>query len=267
MESKKKNLIVGIVVILCILVVIGGGFFIYNNFFVNTPKAEAEEEFVNEVQDEQIESYQIDGYEDYDQWFADLTIKRESYQGFAENKISELEGYLNDEQKGLLREYENSILTASTITEITEYENKINDIVNPAQEQKTADEEAAKNQEVVYTDNSYGYYDTGYTNYNYSNYGSYPSGVLSAYSGVNSYNGYTEKYYNLNMSGVVNNAQAAGIQGNYWVRDDGVKMYGDYVIVASQHHNKGEVIDTSLGTGIVLDYCETPGVVDIATTW
>lgn len=106
-------------------------------------------------------------------------------------------------------------------------------------------------------------YSTPTQNYNYNT--NYSSGVLTPSGGVNSFNGNTETYYNLDMSGVIANAQNMGIQGEYWVRDDGVKMYGDYVIVASQH-DKGTIIDTSLGTGIVLDYCPA-GTVDVATTW
>ena len=88
---------------------------------------------------------------------------------------------------------------------------------------------------------------------------------LTRSSGVNYYNGNKETYYNLDMSGVISNAQSMGIQGNYWIRDDGVKMYGDYVIVAAQM-DKGTLISTSLGTGIVLDYCPA-GTIDIATNW
>lgn len=88
---------------------------------------------------------------------------------------------------------------------------------------------------------------------------------LTKSKGVNWHNGNKETYYNLDMSGVISNAQAMGIQGEYWVREDGVKMYGDKVIVAAQM-DKGAVIDTSLGTGIVLDYCPA-GTIDIAVSW
>ena len=91
------------------------------------------------------------------------------------------------------------------------------------------------------------------------------SSRLTRSSGVNYYNGNKETYYNLDMSGVISNAQSMGIQGNYWIRDDGVKMYGDYVIVAAQM-DKGTIISTSLGTGIVLDYCPSNSI-DIATNW
>lgn len=100
-------------------------------------------------------------------------------------------------------------------------------------------------------------YSTPTQNYNYNT--NYSSGVLTPSGGVNSFNGNTETYYNLDMSGVIANAQNMGIQGEYWVRDDGVKMYGDYVIVAAQAP-KNTIIETSLGIGLVLDYCPSNSV-------
>ena len=82
-----------------------------------------------------------------------------------------------------------------------------------------------------------------------------------------------ETYYNFDMNGVVSNAQAQGIQGEYWIREDGVKMYGDYVIVAANldTHPRGSTVETSLGTGIVLDTggfaASDPNQVDIAVDW
>lgn len=98
-----------------------------------------------------------------------------------------------------------------------------------------------------------------------SSYSGSSGGKLTAQGGVNYYNNQKETYYNLDMSGVISNAQSQGIDGNYWIRDDGVKMYGDYVIVAAQAP-KNTIIETSLGTGIVLDYCPA-GTIDIATDW
>lgn len=91
---------------------------------------------------------------------------------------------------------------------------------------------------------------------------------LTKSSGVNyRSDGIKETYYNLNMSTVVSNAKASGITGDYWVRGDGVKMYGDYVIVATSNHPKGTIVSTSLGAGIVIDVCPTYGIYDIAVTW
>lgn len=82
-----------------------------------------------------------------------------------------------------------------------------------------------------------------------------------------------ETYYNLNMSGVINILKNQGIKGYYWVRNDGVKMWGKYVMVAAENHirPRGTIISTSLGQGIVVDtgtFAQTnPTQLDIATTW
>ena len=99
----------------------------------------------------------------------------------------------------------------------------------------------------------------------------YPSGdVLTPEMGVHDYYGITETYYNLPMDGVVEWMHSLGYGGEYWVRGDGVKMLGDYVMVAADYGwmPKGSIVETSLGTGIV---CDT-GLggwywYDIATNW
>ena len=82
-----------------------------------------------------------------------------------------------------------------------------------------------------------------------------------------------ETYYNLRMNRVVSNMHNMGFQGDYWVRDDGVKMFGNYVMVAANLnvHPRGSLVETSLGTGIVCDTGEfaasNPTQLDIATAW
>lgn len=82
-----------------------------------------------------------------------------------------------------------------------------------------------------------------------------------------------ETYYNLNMSGVVSIMHSAGYGGEYWVRNDGCKMLGDYIMVAANLsvHPRGSLVETSLGTGIVADTggfaSHNPTQIDIATNW
>lgn len=82
-----------------------------------------------------------------------------------------------------------------------------------------------------------------------------------------------ECYYNLPMNGVIMNARKADINDRYWIRRDGVKMYGRYVIVAADLnvHPRGSIIPTSLGDGIVLDtgsfIKNSSTALDIATAW
>lgn len=98
-------------------------------------------------------------------------------------------------------------------------------------------------------------------------------GCLTPSGGV--YNGPSglETYYNLPMDGVIQQARNYGIEGEYWVRDDGVKMYGDYVILACNRdvHPMGSLVETSLGTGISLDTggfaTGNPTQCDIAVSW
>lgn len=82
-----------------------------------------------------------------------------------------------------------------------------------------------------------------------------------------------ETYYNLNMAGVVSIMRGLGYDYEYWVRDDGVKMFGKYVMIAANLNirPKGTLVQTSLGMGIVCDTGgfahRNPTQIDIATTW
>jgi len=85
-----------------------------------------------------------------------------------------------------------------------------------------------------------------------------------------------ETYYNLNMGGCVRIMRDKGYSLDdypYWIRDDGAKMFGDYVMVAmnTNIYPKGTVVETSMGQAMVVDHCvaATWGTVavDIAVNW
>ena len=102
-----------------------------------------------------------------------------------------------------------------------------------------------------------------------------PYSVLNKRMGVNYFNGQKETYYNLRMTGVIRLLDDMGIpHGEYWVRDDGAKMLGDYIMLATDTNRipKGTIWETSLGTGMIVDHCSGsesyPGVwIDIAVNW
>lgn len=101
-----------------------------------------------------------------------------------------------------------------------------------------------------------------------------PSGAcLNPTGGIYWFGDQLETYYNLDMSVVVSVAQSNGIVGDYWVRDDGCKMLGDYIMVAANYdvHPYGSTVTTSLGTGIVVDTGEfaanNPTQIDVAVNW
>ena len=94
--------------------------------------------------------------------------------------------------------------------------------------------------------------------------------VLSRAAGVNQGPSGKETYYNLNMSGVVNIMRNMGNTDPYWVRGDGVKMLGDYVMVAAdlETHPRGSIVESSLGEAIVVDTGSLEKEqLDIAVTW
>ena len=102
---------------------------------------------------------------------------------------------------------------------------------------------------------------------------SWNGSVLSPSAGVNYGPSGKETYYNLDMSGVVSIMRGMGNNDSYWVRGDGCKMLGNYIMVAANLgvHPRGSLVETSLGTGIV---CDTGGFaagnanqLDIATNW
>ena len=83
-----------------------------------------------------------------------------------------------------------------------------------------------------------------------------------------------ETYYNLPMGTVVEYMKDLGYDYSYWVREDGCKMYGNYIMVATDTNRipKGSLIKTSLGWGMVCDHCESASNysgtwLDIAVTW
>lgn len=85
-----------------------------------------------------------------------------------------------------------------------------------------------------------------------------------------------ETYYNMDMSECVKIMKNEfGIDLPYWVREDGVKMYGEFVMCAANTYRpdrkKGTILETSLGRAMVVDHCQsaqtTLDQIDIAVTW
>lgn len=109
---------------------------------------------------------------------------------------------------------------------------------------------------------------------------------LTRSGGVYWFGDQKETWYNLDMSNIVNSIQNHGwvwndiayeykqnVEGEYWIREDGCKMLGDYIMVASNLnvHPRGSLVMTSLGMGVVVDTggfaVNNPLQIDIATNW
>ena len=97
--------------------------------------------------------------------------------------------------------------------------------------------------------------------------------VLNAYNGLVYGPSGKETYYNLNMKWVVERMQRLGYDYEYYIREDGVKMFGPYVMCAANFEIRplGTILETSLGTAIVCDTGEfvkmNPTQIDIAVEW
>lgn len=89
------------------------------------------------------------------------------------------------------------------------------------------------------------------------------SGMLNPVDGVNYFNGVRETYYSQNvLAGGGLNISGRHVGDYQTVRD------GDgYIVVASDVHAKGSIVQTSLGTGKVYDTGVGHSGVDIYTNW
>lgn len=187
------------------------------------------------------------------------------------NKMSDLKNLIKEDQVSLIQtntkiedtEDEQSIVKTELHTlksEKEDIEKEKNDIESKITEKQSIIDEYNRQQEEEKKKTQ-----TLNSNWNGS--------ILTKSAGVNYGPSGKETYYNLNMSGVVNIMRNMGNNDEYWVRNDGCKMLGNYIMVAANLnvHPRGSLVETSLGTGIV---CDTGGFasgnatqLDIATTW
>ena len=98
--------------------------------------------------------------------------------------------------------------------------------------------------------------------------------TLNAYIGTVQGPSGKETYYNLDMTEVIRiMKENEGFDYEYTVREDGVKMYGPYIMCAAnlEIRPKGTLVETSLGTAIVCDTGEFATYnkyqIDIAVDW
>ena len=100
---------------------------------------------------------------------------------------------------------------------------------------------------------------------------SWDGGILTPSKGVNAGPSGTETYYNWDMTIPVQVLRQRGYVGEVWVRSDGCKMFGDYIMCAAHYeiYPYGSLVESSLGTCIVCDTGNYPELywLDIAVTW
>lgn len=99
---------------------------------------------------------------------------------------------------------------------------------------------------------------------------------LTAEGGVFSGPSGKETYYNLPMGRCIQIMRDQGYSVEeypFWVREDGAKMLGEYVMCAAELSSrpKGTILETSLGMAIVVDTgsfaYSNPTQIDLCTDW
>lgn len=200
--------------------------------------------------------------------------KEHAIEGIASMLSDKYANVIVDDEKSLILNYEEYMMTTHKVDDFEKYKGELDKLVAQldtrlseweAEQQRIAEEEARKAAEEAAAQAAAARRQSSVQKSGGGSSGGGGNEVLTPSKGTVWFNGHKETYYNLDMSGVIANAHAMGLQGDYWVRGDGVKMFGNHVIVAAQLA-KGTIVETSLGTGIVLDYCPS-NAYDIAVSW
>lgn len=193
-------------------------------------------------------TWQTEGYDNLASWWEDLQAKRAEYVGKADEAIAAYGSYLSEEQQNQLRDLESKLVNAVSFTDITEYENQFNEVVNAGETAKADAEALAAQQAAVSISSSGGQY--------YSN-----GSGLTQQSGVNYYDGRRETYYSSQVLYHYRTPEwTADSEGFY--RDSA----GRYVVAASDMP-QGTVFTGSKGECIVADSGCAANTTDYYVNW
>lgn len=193
-------------------------------------------------------TWQTEGYDNLASWWEDLQAKRAEYTGKADEAIAAYGSYLSEEQQNQLRDLESKLVNAVSFTDITEYENQFNEVVNAGETAKADAEALAAQQAVASTSSSGGQY--------YSN-----GSGLTQQSGVNYYDGRRETYYSSNVLYHYRTPEWT-VDSEGFYRDSA----GRYVVAASDMP-QGSVFQGSKGECIVADSGCAANTTDYYVNW
>ena len=233
--NKHKAVAIGAGVVLSIALIGGGVHTSNQNKYeeemqkqTETAKAEQAEYTVGDsIADFDFDSipYVKDGYDSLGDYWNDVQEMRSSAEGMADSAIRSYGAYMTDEQKEQLRQYEKSMTGASTIDDFNEAKENFDAIVDECRPV------------VVYIGGGYsgGSYSGSYANFR-------RDGVLYD-------SGYRYTYYSSNVLRHYKTDQwTLGSDGIY--RDSNGR-----VIVASDAHPQGTVLNTELFGEVVVQDC------------
>lgn len=190
--------------------------------------------------------FKQEGYDNFPDWWEAVKSTRNAFKGSTDAAKEELGGYLSEEDIAKLQEYENEIVNSISLNEMADFKAKFAEIVDAAK--------AAKQQSYTYSSSSGS--SSGSSGGNYSN----GSGLTKS-GGVNYYNGRKETWYSSNVLYHYRTPEwTAGSDGVYRTSDG-------YVVVAASDLPQGSLVETSFGTGKVLDSGCAAGTTDIYVNW
>lgn len=246
-EDKKlvATLLIGFVILVFLIVGLCGC--IAKSGLTETAIAEPVLDVSDKIfteEDRLTELAKKDGYDNLFIWKKDLEQIKSEFEGSAAAAEEIYTDYLSEELINTLYEYEENILKAETITEINEWKEAFAEIVAIGEETKVA-------METAYIEQNYyspSYYDT-------------PSSGLTAYTGVNYYDGRRETYYSSNV--------AYHYRTNEWYVDNEgfYRTEEGYYIVAASDMEQGTTFEGSKGTCVVLDSGCAEGTTDYYVNW
>lgn len=242
-DNKQKAVAIGAGVVLS-LALIGGGVHTYsqNKYAeemqkqIETAKAEQAEYTVgNDIAGFDFDSipYVKDGYSNLNDYWNDVQEMRSSAEGIADSAILSYGAYMTDEQKAMLRQYENSMTGAATIEDFNSAKESFDDIVDDCRPV------------YVYIGGGYNYPNTG----------------LTRSGGVNYYDGRKETYYSSNVLYHYRTGEWTVDDEGFYRTDDG------YYVVAASDMKQGTTFEGSKGTCIVLDSGCAAGTTDYYVAW
>lgn len=162
------------------------------------------------------------------------------------------------------------------ITEIVVYEETTSNSIPIIDYEESDSTNSTESTETTFTEESSAVYEASSSSEENSNEYYWSGEILTPQAGTVYGPSGKETYYNLEMSGVISIMRELGYDEYtypYWIRNDGCKMLGDWIIVAADLsiRPRGTILPTSLGWGIV---CDTGGFIysdpyqlDLAVNW
>lgn len=193
--------------------------------------------------------YQEKGYANLKEYYDDMRVKNEDVVGVADEAAAYYADVITEEQKELLYEYEDVLSSTLSYDKYEKYYYLLEDLL------AELDDAMAAVLPVYYSNSDNSGNGGGYYTSN--------GNCLTRSGGVFWFNGRRETWYSQNVlpGGGLN------IPGRHVAADGTIRDADGYIVVASGDHEKGAVVDTSLGAGKVYDYCETSGTTDVYVNW